>query len=186
MGDHPLILSEAEHGTMLSRMLVCGPCGDVVGPARHPRRAAVTIVQAGTCPAHQLESRFDWEGFDFNRLIECKEHVGLLTGRRGRYAVPSGRHPFHAGWVLKPEQVDDPIGPHIFTDSFNSASRAMDFLGEWTRVAVRLNLTAGGWSSDAEVPALDYCGAVHVQVDPLARFREMCRYLGERGRAAGS
>ncbi len=203
-----MILPQAEY-SILRRMVVCGPCGDVVGPACHSRQANGIVVQGGTCPTHPHESRTTWEGFDFNRLIElcrccaatplrsgsrwsvwfcpeCKEQVGLLNGRLGRYAVPIGRHSLHGGWVLKPEQVDDPVAVHIFTKSFNSMGRAMDLLAEWAKVAVRLNLSAAGWSPDRTVAAQRYCRAMQEQVDPLTRFSEMCQYLGERSREGSS
>ena len=81
--------------------------------------------------------------------------------------------------MLKPEQADDPVAVHIFTESFNSVFQAMDLLADWAKVAVRLNLSAGGWGKDCEVPANDYCRAVVRRVDLLARFREMCQYLSE-------
>ena len=193
------------HTSVFGRMLVCGPCGDVVGPTQHPNQAGVTITQIGTCPVHGVEPAPRWAGFDFNRFVElcrccgtvaiqsgsrwsvwfcpsCKEQVGLLNGRLGRCAIPIGRHSAHAGWLLRAADVDQPLAVQVFTDSFGAASRAMPILAEWAKITVVLNLRAIGWQEDHVARIEDYCRAVRERVHPLVRFRQMCRYLDQRGR----
>ena len=187
--------------------MVCGPCGDVVGPAKHRHEPDFVMVQKGTCAVHTAPAEPTWPWNDFNRFVElcqccgtaplhsgskwavwfcpaCREQVDLLNQRLGRYAIPIGRHSVHGGRLLSAEQVDDELELHTFLDFVNSSSEAMRVLQKWAKLVIRLNLQAIGGDEDSVVPITAYCQATQERVDPFDRFREMCAWLGRQGREA--
>jgi hypothetical protein len=77
-------------------MVVCGDCGDVVGPFEHADRAVrledecfdlgprSTYVQRGRCPTHTSEGNESrWPRFDYNRLVELCNCCGAVPLRSG-------------------------------------------------------------------------------------------------------
>ena len=191
-----------------SKMVVCGDCGDVVGPFRYvsPKGDGWDHIQRGTCADHARPSDDPlWPWFDFNTIVElcsccgvvalrtgskwsvwfceaCKQEVGLLNGRHGRCVVPIGRHSVHAGWLLKGDQIDNGLDVHLFTEAWNATVSVMRVLSEWQRITVRRNLEAGGAPPRSRVPLPEYVRTAELQIDAMARFREMCEYLDWRGR----
>jgi hypothetical protein len=186
---------------------VCGPCGDVVGRARHRHERGFVMVQTGTCDVHTGPAEPRWPRKDFNRFVElcrccgtvplhsgskwavwfcpaCNEQVGLLNQRLGRYAIPIGRHSVHAGRLLPAEA--DPVAVHTFLESMNASFEAMGVLQEWAHEVIRLNLRAIREDDDSLVPIAAYCQSAQKHVDPFDRFREMCAWLGQQGREAGA
>lgn len=193
-------------GERSERLVVCGTCGDVVGPAEDPPGAEAPRIQAGTCPAHAIPEQPRWPRHDFNRFVElcrccgtvpmksgsrwstwfcpaCREEVDLLNQRLGRYAIPIGRHSVHAGRLLTRESLADPLEVEIFTSATNAAFDAIRVLSRWARHVVRLNLRAIREDDDAVVPIRQYCLSAQRYVLPSDRFREMCAWLTHEGRA---
>jgi hypothetical protein len=201
----PTARSIADSVADIGRTVVCGPCGDVVGPADDFAQRGFTMLQGGKCPAHAAPDHSTWPGYDYNRFVElcrccgtvplrsgsrwsvwfcaaCREQVDLLNQRLGRYAVPIGRHSVHGGRLIPADKLDDPIEIHIFLESTNAAYRAMDVLAQWAHEVIRLNLRAIREDADSVVPIQSYCLAAQRYVDPLDRFREMCAWLARQGR----
>jgi hypothetical protein len=199
-----------EHPERIRAMMVCRACEDVVGwfyrldgmlAGQHQ------LLQRGRCARHPpLAGAPRWPRFDFNRGVDlcyccaieplatgskwsvwfcepCKQQVGLLNARHGRCIVPIGRHSVHRGHLLRAEDLDDAIVVESFVGAFESGSVAIRTLADWQRVAVVRNLDALGDDDRLEVPALEYWREVAAAVDRMDRFREMCAYLDERGRA---
>ncbi len=190
------------------RMEVCGPCGGPVGPFRDRRgtRPLRSYVQRGSCPLHAAPRRQrGWDGFDFDEGVAlcrccgavalrsghrfsvwfcdaCKQEVGLLNGRHGRYVVPIGRHSVHAGCVLTSSDVMDLVRVQIFSDAFVGAAGAMTVLREWAGEAVRLTLAEIGIAPDGRVSLPEYLNRARAVVDKAERFRQMCLYLDRVGR----
>lgn len=193
----------------IENALVCGPCGDVVGPARHRHVADFVMVQTGTCAVHAVPSEPTWPWKDFNRFVElcrccgtvalysgsrwvvwfcptCCEQVSLLNQRLGRYAIPIGRHSVHAGRLLSAKDAESPVEVHVFVESMNANFGAMEVLERWAQRVIRLNLRAIGEDDDAAIPITPYCRAAQKYVDPLDRFREMCAWLSRESRTSQS
>jgi hypothetical protein len=180
--------------------LVCGPCADVVGPAKHRHVGDFVMVQTGTCAVHTRPSEPIWPWKDYNRFVElcrccgtvalysgsrwavwfcptCKEQVLLLNRRLGRYAIPIGRHSVHAGRFLSAKDIESAVAVHVFVESMNANFGAMELLRRWAKHVIRQNLRAIGEDDDAAIPITSYCRAAQKNVDPLDRFREMCAWL---------
>jgi hypothetical protein len=189
----------------IDRTVVCGPCGDVVGPADDFYERGFTMVQTGSCPAHAGPAESTWPSYDYNRFVElcrccgrvplrsgsrwsvwfcaeCRDQVDLLNQRLGRYAIPIGRHSIHAGRLLSLEKAADPVTLHAFLEGMNAASEAMGVLEMWAHEVTRLNLRAIREESDSVVSIERYCLAARRYVDPSDRFREMCAWLARQGR----
>jgi hypothetical protein len=183
-------------------MLVCGDCGDIVGPVPgRPDR-----VQRGSCARHhgrKVDPR--WPECDFNQHAElcrccgavplqsgsrwsvwfcgpCKDEVLDLGRRHGRHIIPIGPHSFQAGLVLDGERAEDPVEVHCFVESVNALRDVMGMTAEWRRLAVRLNLEAMGCAPDAVVPVERYLEGASV-VRTATRFGQMCAYLQRRATA---
>lgn len=194
----------------VAKMVVCGDCGDVVGPFERPNptNPRSALVQRGSCARHAAppgEPR--WPGFDYNRRVElcnccgtvplrsgsrwsvwfcdaCKQQVMLLNGRHGRCVVPIGRHSIQAGLSLTRDQIVKGLDVHIFIGRWNAVADVMSLLSDWQRIVVRRNLKVIRTAEGSAVPAPDYCAKMKVLVDPMDRFREMCAYLDRRAREA--
>jgi hypothetical protein len=129
---------------------VCGDCGSIGG-----RFGAYQHV----CRCSRDESP-TWPRYDFNTAVElcrccgqvalssgsrfsvwfcdgCKKEIGLLHGRLGRYVVPIGRHSFHGGFMLSPEEALDPLETEIFVGRWAAIGEAMDAVHDWAGIVVR-------------------------------------------------
>lgn len=181
-------------------LVICGQCGDVVGPEEVSSGAEALRVQAGRCPDHRIPEQPKWAGHDFNRFLDlchccgtvpmmsgsrwctwfcppCREQVDLLNQRLGRYAIPIGRHSVHGARLFRSSDFDDPMAIHSFTEFNVSVREAILVLHVWSQHVVRLNLRTIGEGEAAVVPIQEYCVLTQASVDPTDRFREMCDWL---------
>ena len=198
-GHDIVIHFDTSNERTIRKMIVCGRCADIVGPVD-----AKVRVQRGTCPEHSFEEEDTWSRFDFNRLLdlcqccgaealrsggkfatwfcpECHSAVGELNGRLGRYAVPIGRHSFHAGAVMRSEDLSDPIMTRTFVNQWESISSSISTLRDWGQVAVRKNYEALGWYPNARILLKRYLRE-STRIDKAQRFREMCKYFTSKER----
>lgn len=193
----------------IKTMIVCRECGDVIGRLPHPREPGQALVQRGTCSEHAKNESTSggWSGFDLPRRVElcrccgtvpllsgsrfsvwfcrqCVDQIHLLNARFGRCVLPIGRHSVHAGLLLKAEDVDDPIAVHEFTERFAGLTDAHRTLEKWARVVIGRNFEEMGWGDRATVPVGSYARLTRLTLRPDRKFREMCAWLQEHGRAS--
>lgn len=191
-------------------MQVCRACRDVVGPFRPlggRSRDGSRLTQRGTCRHHRPPEReAGWPRFDFNRQVDlcyccgavplqtgsrwsvwfcdpCKEQVGLLNGRHGRCIVPLGRHSVHWGHLLRADQLHDTLAVERFLELTGIQGRVTAIVRDWSHEVVARNLSTIDMDDRPQVPVGAYCREARLRVEPMDRFREMCVYLDERGRA---
>ncbi|MFC1660795.1 hypothetical protein ACFL3S_04905 [Gemmatimonadota bacterium] len=123
---------------------------------------------------------------------ECKEQVGLLHGRLGRYVIPIGRYSLHAGFRLgaKPGEPEFDLAVELYVDKLQNLFQAMDVVWEWSGIVVREVLTER-WpealraNPDApESPSieayLERCRSD--ENEKMRRFREMVGSFERAGR----
>lgn len=184
----------------LDHMFICTTCG---GLHSDPAGSAWphATPQRCYCEIEQIQRDERWPGSDLNKMAElcyccgqvllasgsrfsvwfcgaCKEEVGLLNGRLGRYAVPIGRHSLHAGWMLKPSGPDDQVWIEDLCNSWNAAAQAMERLAEWARVVV-LRIAAERFGSGADrIPVRGYLEyAAASEIEKMHYFRNMMRCM---------
>lgn len=183
----------------LPHLVVCTTCGRLRGPVE-PERG---LVQRCACEPRE-EDR--WPGYDFNTAgelcyccgqvlltsgskysvwfcDECKQQVGILNGRLGRYAVPIGRHSFHAGWVLTGAAVEQYPGLLAdFAEFWKGAMAGMDAVYDWSREVVLRILSERFPSAEGQVPIATYLAAARpTEEEKMERFRQMTTWLAARG-----
>jgi hypothetical protein len=155
-----------------------------------------------------------WPGYDFNMVAElcrccgqvllksgnkfsvwfcdhCKEHVGLLNGRLGRYAIPIGRHSFHGGFLLKPKEdrASMTLELELFVARWNDIWEAMGAVEAWAgEVVLQILAEKGldrGIPKDVGATGLlvgEYLRACRpTKAEKKHRFLEMVAFLSSRG-----
>ena len=199
-----------DHPERIAEMVVCGDCRDVVGPFYRLYGTLAgqgPLKQRGTCAGHPPRPRAPtWPRFDFNRGVDlcyccgiepltsgskysvwfcdiCRPMVMRLNAVHQRCIIPLGRHSVHYGWLLRAEDVDDPVTTHRFSEASRAAAVATRALADWYRIVIGSNLEAIGAADGPPMPIIRYWRNVAYAVDRADRFGALCDYLDRRGRA---